>query len=141
MKLRCAMSSTKNKGDIAEIAVAHHLMENGMSILFPYGENRRYDLVVDLCGRFIRIQTKYAVSKDDHWIVRCRSTNDYNTRKYTSKEIEYIASYDARTKMIIYIPAPLLDDGKAVLHFRFNPSAKRKNTKVRLVDDFLALPK
>jgi hypothetical protein len=35
----------KTKGDIAELAVAKKLIEDGWRILIPFGENHRYDLV------------------------------------------------------------------------------------------------
>ena len=41
-----------------EVAVADALLRRGHTVLFPRGENQRYDLVVDLDGSFLRIQCK-----------------------------------------------------------------------------------
>jgi hypothetical protein len=47
---------TKRKGDAAEAHVLAALVGAGLTVLVPWGDNARYDLVVDCAGRFIRIQ-------------------------------------------------------------------------------------
>lgn len=48
----------KRVGDISQAKVMAALMAAGKSILLPFGENTRYDLVIDEGDRFVRLQCK-----------------------------------------------------------------------------------
>lgn len=41
-----------------EAAILAELVRRGYQVLVPFGTNRRYDLVLDLDGRFVRAQCK-----------------------------------------------------------------------------------
>jgi hypothetical protein len=51
--------NTKQKGDIAEGHVLAAFLKAGKTVLMPFGDRNRYDLVVDEGGRFIRVQVKH----------------------------------------------------------------------------------
>jgi len=55
----------KTKGEIAELAVAARLLEEGYKVLFPVGENSRYDLVAEKEGKFIRIPSQVLESNTE----------------------------------------------------------------------------
>jgi len=42
----------KTKGSIAEMKVVAHLLEEGWNVLFPVGENTRYDVVAEKNNQF-----------------------------------------------------------------------------------------
>ena len=44
----------------SELAVASELMMKGYGVLFPFGHNHQYDLIVDKGGDLYRIQVKTA---------------------------------------------------------------------------------
>jgi hypothetical protein len=46
------MEHPKAKGDMSTLAIMYGLRENGYDLLVPFGENTRYDLVLDDCGAF-----------------------------------------------------------------------------------------
>jgi hypothetical protein len=48
----------KRVGDISQAKVMAALVAAGKAVLFPFGENTRYDLVIDEGGRFVRLQCK-----------------------------------------------------------------------------------
>jgi hypothetical protein len=50
--------NSKSVGDITQSHVMAALLKSGKKILMPFGDNCRYDLVVEDSGRFIRIQCK-----------------------------------------------------------------------------------
>lgn len=51
----------KEQGERSERRVIAALLDHGYEVLIaPYGENRRYDLVLDLGDRFVRVQLKTA---------------------------------------------------------------------------------
>jgi hypothetical protein len=52
--------NTKAIGEISEMMVTAALIKDGHIVLKPYGDNQRYDLVIDVEGQFKRIQVKTA---------------------------------------------------------------------------------
>ena len=45
-------------GHRTEAAILSELVRRGYAVLLPFGVNQRYDLVLDLEGRFVRAQCK-----------------------------------------------------------------------------------
>src|SRR3712207_1370711 len=104
------MAPLKQKGDLAELAVAFDLRRRGHPVAFPYGEDCDYDLIVDREGRLERVQVKYARSNGRVLEIRCRSHSLTNgkvrqTKRYTAGTIEWLAAYDAQTGLCYYVPA------------------------------------
>lgn len=52
------MAHPKTVGDITQAMVLARLIEVGHEVLVPFGENQRYDLVIDHGDRFTRVQCK-----------------------------------------------------------------------------------
>jgi hypothetical protein len=50
--------NSKSVGDITQSQVMADLLKRGKKVLMPFGDNFRYDLVVEEDGRFTRIQCK-----------------------------------------------------------------------------------
>jgi hypothetical protein len=50
--------NSKSVGDITQSQVMAALVKRGNNVLVPFGDNFRYDLVVEEEGRFARIQCK-----------------------------------------------------------------------------------
>lgn len=55
-----AVRNTKAVGEISEIAVVLRLMRAGYDVSRPFGDNARYDLVIDDGARLSRVQVKTA---------------------------------------------------------------------------------
>jgi hypothetical protein len=54
------MGNTKTIGNATEAVVMAEFLKAGFPVLIPFGENSRYDLVVEAGGRFLRVQCKTA---------------------------------------------------------------------------------
>jgi hypothetical protein len=54
------MPNTKVAGDITEAVVLAEFLRAGFPVCVPFGDNQRYDLVVEAGGRFLRVQCKTA---------------------------------------------------------------------------------
>ncbi|MGH9941854.1 MAG: group I intron-associated PD-(D/E)XK endonuclease [Pyrinomonadaceae bacterium] len=78
------MAITKQKGLQAELYVAHLLVRQGFTVLMPYGEDVRYDLVSEKRGVFKRVQVKHVSPKAGTLEVQLRSTNNYQTIHYVT---------------------------------------------------------
>ena len=135
---RAVMGESKRKGGIAEAAVLKVAIERGYLVAIPFGEDAPYDLIVDRGGRLERVQCKYVESDGRCIVVRCRSTNGWATKKYTATDVDWIATFDATTGECYFVPAALLDSGRAVLHLRLSPARNNQVNGVRHATDFLA---
>ena len=124
----------KTKGYIAEMIVASRLMEDGWHILFPVGENIRYDLVAEKEGKFLRVQVKYATPKGGVLNVNCRSSNNWSVLHYSEKEIDLIAVYNANDREIYYIPVSEINH--SLFKLRLEKTKNNQKKKINLAENF-----
>jgi len=128
----------KQRGYIAELAVAKYLTEFGFSVLLPYGENQRYDLVAEQSGRFWRIQVKYSTPKDGALRVNCASSNNWSVKKYTADEIDLMAVYDAFTGEIYFLETTDLKNSN--LKLRVAPTKNNQEKFIHYAGEFVRFP-
>jgi hypothetical protein len=107
----------KQLGERSQAYIIARLLEVGYTILTPYGDSSRYDLVIeDAEGKFWRVQCKTAWMEkrgDNGYIkfattsLRSRSINgkvQYSRAKYTG-QIDYFAVYSHEQHKTYLIPA------------------------------------
>lgn len=82
--------NTKQKGSHAEAVVLSRLLKRGLSVSVCFGENDRYDMIVDTGTSLLRVQVKQA------WPIRGGKAMAFNTK-----------SVDARTTACVTTRAPL----------------------------------
>lgn len=93
--------TSKQKGNLTELQCLTAFYEQGCHVSLPYGENSRYDMIVDVDGKLIRVQVKTSSlkNKDDDTAVMfsCKSSHvnsrGVNNVRYTEKEIDYFATF------------------------------------------------
>lgn len=94
---------TKQRGNLTELYCITACCEEGYNISIPYGENSRYDFIVDVNGKLLKVQVKTsrpkkAISNCNNAICfPCRSTgvNSKGTKyhRYNKEQIDYFATY------------------------------------------------
>ena len=90
--------TSKQKGNITELETMLAFIKLGYNVLTPYGDCERYDFVVDVKGKFIRVQAKTSRTEDNgaSSIFSGRSSHRKDGgiihHQYTAKEIEYFAT-------------------------------------------------
>jgi hypothetical protein len=125
----------KAKGSIAELAVASKLMNMGWRVLFPFGENSRYDLVAEKEGKFVKVQVKYITPKNGTLEVNCKSSNNWSVDKYTPKQVDFIAAYNAVHKKIYFLPSSKFNSSSIKL--RFEPAKNGQQVNIKNAGEFL----
>ena len=81
-------ANSKDTGDETEARVLHELVSYGYSVSVPFGDNDKYDLIVDDGERLHRVQCKTG------WTVQ-GNTIRFNTHSQTTYEGDYHEStYD-----------------------------------------------
>ena len=98
------MNNTKLKGNVTELQCILAFTELGYQVSVPFGEDSRYDLIVDINNKLYKIQCKTCSEFTDTYgeiagitFKTCRQTGS-NARtsirtKYTKDEIDYFATF------------------------------------------------
>ena len=91
----------KQKGNLTELQCLTAFYEYGCHVSLPYGENSRYDMIVDVNGKLLKVQVKTSSLKnpDDDSAIEfsCRSSHvnakGVQNIRYTANEIDYFATF------------------------------------------------
>lgn len=92
------MDITLKKGLLTEIECQKAFIALGYSVSIPLGNFDKYDMVVDIDGKFIRVQCKSATYDETNNYIsfNCRSvstnTKKTNRHSYSKDEIDYFAT-------------------------------------------------
>lgn len=135
------MALLKQKGDLAELKVAADLIDRGCQISIPFGEDCDYDLIADKQGILHRVQVKYTKSDGCTVTVKCQSHSLTNgkirqTKRYTSKTVDWIAVYDRTSDSCYYCPAAELGSGRSRLTLRLTPARNGQRLRIRDARDY-----
>lgn len=134
----------KEMGERSEAIIIGKLVYSGYTILKPYGENQRYDLVIeDANKRFWRVQCKTAwLSKDQKTILFNTCSNHYAytwqkntmTRQHYRGDVEYFAVYSPDLDKVYLIPVEHVGTSSAAL--RLVPTANGQGKNVHWARDY-----
>lgn len=131
--------TTDQKGAIAEAAIVLAAMKLGIDVYRPVAEGGRYDLILDLRERLVRVQCKWAARSGDVLIVRCcscrRTREGLLRRPYTPDEIDAFAAYCADTDRCYYLPIELFPHSQAV-QLRLAPTRNSQRRRINWAEDF-----
>lgn len=96
------MLTSKQKGNLTELKCLTRFVELGYAVSLPYGENSRYDLIVDYNGKLLKIQVKTSklvqgTEENPECIEFATCSIRYNSEGskriyYTKEEIDYFAT-------------------------------------------------
>jgi hypothetical protein len=123
-------------GERAQGVILAEVMKYSYTALIPFGEGRRYDMVIEKDGQFLRLQCKAgrylkgAIRFNTcsvHWWAKTR-------RKYTREEIDYFAVYCEHTGKVYLVPVEDIGTTEGVL--RVEPTANNQTKRVRWAKDY-----
>ena len=127
------MSESTRKGAIAEAAIALAATELGFVVLRPLTEGRRYDLVIDIGPRLLRVQCKWARRQGNVVVVKTSTQRltpaGYVQTTYQPDEIDGIAAYCEGLKRCFYLPIEMAA-GRRVFHLRLAPAANNQELAI-----------
>ena len=129
------MAITKQKGDIAEAFVTYLLKQKGFNVLIPWGEDNKYDIVAEKNGVFKRIQVKYVTPKNGILEVAIRSSNNYNTLYYSSRDVDIIVAYSPQQNKAYFIPLNKTQSRK-VYKLRLTPTKNKQKKYISMASKY-----
>lgn len=127
-------------GITTELIVAQKFVEKGYIVSIPYGNNSRYDMIVDTDTDCYRIQVKHA-SVNDNGSYTVITSNTVNTttkslRKYYTKEdIDFIVTIIE--DQLVVIPVEMIEHSQSKIFRTVLPQYGAKSN-CNLIEDFTA---
>jgi len=131
--------NTKHIGDTCEAMVIARLVQAGCSVLMPFGDNQRYDMLVEhrkKLGTFLRIQCKTGRLRNDVIIFKTSShtRGTGKTRSY-SGEVDIFGVYCPETDSVYMIPARIC--GASSMYLRVGESKNGQAERINWASDYL----
>jgi hypothetical protein len=100
--------TSSQKGAAAEAEITAAAIRLDLVVLRPLCEGGRYDLVIDIGQRLLRVQCKWASRQGNVLTVRCitsrHTPRGYLRTTYSAEEIDAIAAYAPDTDRSYLIP-------------------------------------
>jgi hypothetical protein len=130
--------TTNQKGVIAEQAIALEALKQGVGVFRPLGDER-YDLILDLRPRLLRVQCKWAVRSGPVITIRTRRCRRGRSglihRQYRADEIDMIAAYCADTDRCYLLPHELSVE-RAAVQLRLGPCRNNQRAGIHWARDY-----
>jgi len=126
--------NTKEKGDISVAVVLTELCKVGYTVLIPWGDKDRYDLVAEKNGTFSRIQVKTAwKAKNGIRFNTASVTTKNGTRvrqKYNANQVDLFIVYDPDDNSLYCIPISEATSTDCLLRTESAKNGQKKLVKV-----------
>lgn len=125
-------------GITTELIVAQKLIELGYIVSVPYGNNSRYDLIVDTDTDCYRVQVKHA-SLNDNGSYTVKTSNSVATttknmcKFYTKKDVDFIITIIQ--DQLVVIPVELVENSVSKVFRTELPKYGTKST-CNLIQDY-----
>jgi hypothetical protein len=130
----------KDIGDRSTLAIILSLRSVGYGVLLPFGENTRYDLVIEEGGSFSRVQCKTGRLREGSIrfpVCSCygHHRNPVEARRSYHGQIDSFAVFCPETGGVYLIPVEKLP-ARSLAHLRVDPPLNNQRKRVRYAADF-----
>ena len=134
------MTHPKTKGDRTTLAVMMVLHMAGFRISVPFGENTRYDIILDNEGRLSRVQCKTGRLRTVHvWFATCSAYGHHrdpkNARRDYVGEVDGFAVHCPDTSGVYLIPIEDLPV-RVQAALRVDPARNSQRIGIRMAADY-----
>ena len=133
------MLTSDQKGAIAETAVVHAAAKLGIDVYRPVMDGTRCDFVLDIDGRLLRVQCKWANRVGDVIAVRCyssrRSASGFVKRPYTPSEVDALVAYCPELDRCYYLPLENFP-GRVQIQLRLARAKNNQRSGIHWAEDY-----
>lgn len=132
------MINTHFRGKTTELLVATAFIKRGYQVSQPLVSDSRYDFIVDINNKLIRIQVKTCNSKEDNSYVEFATssshtnTNTTINHSYNSNEIDYFATFYENECYLISVN----DCGNRAQRLRIKPPLNGNQRGTKFLKDY-----
>jgi hypothetical protein len=129
------MTEKKQKAREGELRFAAEFTRKGWSVFLPYGEDSPIDLLIEKSGEFKKIQVKSTRAKRGIISCRLKSSNNWQVKKYTKKDIDFFGIYDYENQKGYLIPIESVE-GLIEAILRIDRPKNNQTKNIRLANQF-----
>lgn len=131
-------SRTKEKGDVSEARTLFEFQKLGIPVSLPWGDNLRYDMVIELNGCLYKVQIKTS-NEIVNGSIRCytRSSKNHTTNKVYDiyeNDVDFFVFYNQEMDKLAIVPIEDIGKQKSIALRIDKPSNNQGN--VRYFDDY-----
>lgn len=130
--------NSKNIGSTSELVIATILSSKGYDVLFPYGDNSRYDLVFDDRGSFFKVQCKTGRLEQGAVVFNTASiflsSNRKAERRDYSGEVDFLGVYCPCINFSYLIP--IKNVNKTTMHLRVDKAKNGQEKNITYASDY-----
>lgn len=126
------MPNTKTIGEITEAVVLAEFIQAGFPVSLPFGENQRYDMILDAAGRLLRVQCKTA-RKLDCGVISFNAHSTPLARTGYRNQADLFAVYAPSTRQVYVLPVD--DVPETEVWLRLVPTKNNQKLHVRWAKD------
>jgi hypothetical protein len=127
----------KTKGEVTEAIVLSELVKRDVPVLTPFGENHRYDFVVELADSFHRLQCKTARREGDRLRFQVNSTSPSNTGQTKSDykgDVDYFVTHSRAVEETYLVPIDVVGTSSKTL--RLEPPENNQSKGIDMAADY-----
>lgn len=128
----------KTRGEVTEAIVLSELVKRNVAVSTPFGENHRYDFVVDIADNFYRLQCKTARHQGDTIQFQVNSTSPSNTEQKKADykgDVDYFITHSRETTRTYLVPIGSV--GTSVKTLRLERPKNNQSTGVDMAADYV----
>lgn len=128
-------TSPKIVGERSEGQILAVFLKAGKTVLIPFGDSQRYDLVLDEDGKFIRVQCKTGRIEKGCIVFNSCSVNwSTKVRRDYKGQADLFAIYVPETSQTYLLPVDSV--GASEVRLRIDPTKNGQTKGIRLASDF-----
>lgn len=132
----------KQKGNIGEAKCLAKMIELGVPVSLPFGDNERYDMIIEKDNQLLKVQVKYSTQSESEGSIlfKCASSTNHTTNKHYStyeNDIDAFLFYNGLTNEVYFIPIEVIGTRKTIT-LRMTPSKNGQVKNCLFTQDYLA---
>jgi len=124
----------RTRGNAAEAAVLHALVERDLDVFVPFGGRQPYDLVVDAAGTLLRVQCKTAWPSGGCMLFNCRATDHGRGPQSYVGLADLFGVYFPPDRAVYLVPIDAVAEHEGRL--RLESTRNNQRRRVRLAEEF-----
>lgn len=128
-----------HKGNVAELAIAKEAAGLGLSVFAPLTEHERYDLILGIGGRLLRVQCKWGNRRDEvvavHLSSSRRGPDGHIRRRYSPSEVDAIGIYCGDLDRCFLVPIEAIT-GQWAMQLRLAPARNGQRAALHSADEY-----
>ena len=135
-------AQNKQKGNIGEAKCLAKMVELGVPVCLPFGDNERYDMVIEHDGKLEKIQIKYSSQQESEGSILFKTASSTNntTNKHLSSyenDIDAFLFYNSINDEVYYMPIDIIQNRKTIT-MRMQPAKNGQTKNCLFTADYLA---